>query len=352
MNKKNLYIILLFFVLFLTGCSLYEIEDYSMVAGIGIDYIDNQYIVTLEIYVENEGQTTDLTSEVITGKGEIISQAFDDITLHMNKYPFINHCSLIILGEEVINNKFDETIDYLLHDVRIRSSSYIMATYEQNVKTLFEKSQEINKVISDEIITFFERKKDYVGVWHKCQFNIVLNNKLTVPSTILLPSIKYDDVCDINGTFLINNDNKLMHCTNEETFILQLFNNNVSQGLLNKNFNFAYLKQCDSKFKITNNKLKILITMKLLPYDYIQKENGEEYIENINAQLKRAIASIYYKIVQNNFDPFAIYQYLYKNNYSLYKQIKDDYFTYLQNVTIEPVINLEVLTSGLSEKRG
>lgn len=351
MNKKYFHIILLLSI-FLTGCSLYEIEDYSMVAGIGIDYIDDQYIVTLEIYVENEGQTTNLTSEVVTGKGNIITQAFDDITLHINKYPFINHCSLIILSESVITNKFDETIDYLLHDVRVRSSSYIMVSYNQKVEDIFQKSQNIKKVISDEVITFFERKKDYVGIWNKCKFNNVLNNKLTSPSTIILPSIKYEDVCDINGTFLINNDNNVMHCTNEETFILQLFNNNVIQGLLSKNYNYAYMKKCKTDLQIKNNVLTITIIMKLLPYDYLQKAMQEQYINQIKVNLKEKIIKTFYEIVNKNFDPFSIYQYLYKKNYDEYEKNKANFYKYLQNLNIDVVLNLELLTSGLSEKRG
>ena len=48
--------------------------------------------------------------------------------------PYLNHTSVIILNEQVVKQKFNETINYLLHDVRIRSACIVMITKEQTTK--------------------------------------------------------------------------------------------------------------------------------------------------------------------------------------------------------------------------
>ena len=62
--NKNIFItiLLILLLIFTTGCTMYEIEDYFIVAGIGIDYNNNQFEVTYEIYEEKDGQTTELSS--------------------------------------------------------------------------------------------------------------------------------------------------------------------------------------------------------------------------------------------------------------------------------------------------
>jgi hypothetical protein len=50
MNKKILLLILFLLIFFVSGCTMLEIEDYAIVAGIGIDLKDNEYEVIYEIY--------------------------------------------------------------------------------------------------------------------------------------------------------------------------------------------------------------------------------------------------------------------------------------------------------------
>ena len=175
MNKTILIISLLTILLFLTGCSMLEIEDYSIVAGIGIDYENDEFIITYEIYEENNGQTTNLTSTTKTERGKTISQATNKIATQTNKKPYLNHTSVIILNEQVVKQKFNETINYLLHDVRIRSACIVMITKEQTTKEIFEQSQKQNKVIAYEIYKHFDIKKGIIEKWSNSKFNEIIN---------------------------------------------------------------------------------------------------------------------------------------------------------------------------------
>ena len=229
MNKKILIFLLIINILFLTGCSMLEIEDYSIVAGIGIDYENDDFIVTYEIYEENNGQTTNLTSITKTEIGKTISQATNKIATQMNKKPYLNHTSVIIINEKIVKEKFNETINYLLHDVRIRSACIVMISKEQTSREIFEQSQKQNKVIAYEIYKHFDIKKGIIEKWSNSKFNEIINEKLNKNGTVIIPTVTYKEDFDINGVYLIKSDNSNLYVNKKEVFVFQMFNNYITE---------------------------------------------------------------------------------------------------------------------------
>ena len=350
MKKISIILILLLFTFF-TGCSLYEIEDYLIVAGIGIDYDidDNIYEITCEFYKENNGEITELTSIIKIGTGKKISEAFNDISVNMNKHPYLNHCSILLLSEDVIRYKYKETINYLLHDARIRSSCYMMVSYSQTPTELFKKSEEKGKVIAYEIYNHFDRKEQIIGLWLESRFNKILNQTIDEKTTVILPSIEYDDDCIIKGVYLIKNDNQIIHCEKKEVFVFQLFHNKITEGLLNNEEYFTYLKKVKTKIEINENRILLTVDLSLLTYDEMLK-NKEQYKENIKRNLDNNIKSIYHKYQTLGYDPFGIYNHLYKYKPFLYNKLMNDEIK-INNIKFETNINIDLLTLGLSEER-
>ena len=69
-------IILILVILLTTGCYDYvELNNISIVSSIGIDYIDNEFILTLEILDDNN------SSYVVSTKGKTIVNAFDNVRI-------------------------------------------------------------------------------------------------------------------------------------------------------------------------------------------------------------------------------------------------------------------------------
>ena len=291
MNRKML-IILLMFLQFLTGCSMLEIEDYSIVAGIGIDYVNDEFVVTYEVYEENNGQTTNLTSVVKIGNGKTISEAINKISSHMNKKPYLNHASIIIINDGVVKQKFDETINYLLHDVRVRSACILMISENQTAKEIFAKSEEKKRVISYEIYKHFDIKEGIIEKWSNSKFNEVINEKLDTNGTIIIPTVEYENDFDINGAYLIKSDNSYISIDQSEVFVLQIFNNCIAEGLFNvKGLTSYYIKKMKSKlnYNKTNNTINLVVDMEINSYEKIEKKKEEEYILQVSKELENYI---------------------------------------------------------------
>lgn len=352
MNKKILIIFLLFTIIFLPGCFALEIEDYSIVAGIGIDYNNNEYQVTYEIYEENNGQTTNLSSITKSETGKTISEAFNKIVTSMNKKAYLNHVSVIIINEEVAKNKFDETVNYLLHDVRLRSACYFIISKNQTSKEVFEKSQEKNKVIAFDIYKHFDIKEGIVQIWTNSKFNEVINEKINKNGTIIFPTITYGDECDINGAYLIKYNNDQIIAFDYEVFVFQIFHNQVVEGLFDvKNMESYYIKQIGRTLKYVNNQIELSISIKILTYEQITKEQKDEYIEKISNQLKDYIELTYYKYTLIDFDPFRIYNLLHDYYPKIYSENCDNYYQFLKKLDLNVNVNVDLLSLGLSEER-
>jgi len=352
MNRKISIIVLLFSLFLLSGCYALEIEDYSIVAGIGIDYTNNEFEVTYELYEEKNGQTTNISSTTKSAKGTTISQATNNIVSLMNKKPYLNHTSVILLSEEAVKYKFNEIINHLMHDVRIRSACYLIITKNQTAKKIFEKSQENKKVIAYDIFKHFDTKEGQVQKWSKTKFNEILNERINVNGTIILPMVIYEDDCNINGAYLINSDNEQTIVNDYEVFAIQIFNDEITEGLFDvKNMESYYIKQINQNIKYNNYEIYLEVNLQIQTYEQINIEDEQIYIDKIVKELEDYLEEVYYKYTLMNFDPFRIYNLLQKYYPNEYDKNKDNYKLFLINSMLKTKITIELLSLGLSEER-
>ncbi len=353
MNK--LFIILLCFIFFLTGCSMNEIEEYSIVAGIAIDYEDEQYEVTYEIYKENNGETTSLTSMLVSSKGNSISEAMNNIASSMYQVPYLNHCLLLIFNENLLNNKLKETLNYLMHDVQIRSSCYI-AVAEEKAKTILECSEEIKQVVSYNLVKKFDQSPKQVGIWDNATFNNIINEAIFPNGVLILPIVKYQENFTINNVYIINKDYKIFKARPEEIFVLQLFLDIVDEGVIEIKNHYFSLKTLDSKIKYIDNEVNLSVNMKILSYDneITEQKNSDkkqQLLSELKQELKNKINNVFQKYQSQGIDPFYIYRLIEKQDNKLYQKIENEYELFFIGIKLNVNINIDILTSGLSEER-
>lgn len=353
-NKKIIFIVLIMFML--TGCSMNEIEEYAIVSGIGIDYNDNKFIVTYEIYKENNGQTTSLTSITKSGEGKTLSSAVSSINNKMYQTPYLNHCLLIILDENVINSKLDEVFNYLMHDVRIRSSCFIVSTQSTTSKELLEQSQNINQVISYNIYKKLDQSPSQVSIWNNSHFDFIMNEKIDKNGVAIIPIVSYKEDLSITNVYIIDNENKVFYGSKQDIFIFQLFNNSVDEGLIKLDDKYIHLKSLKSNMNINNETLNLKVYLQLLSYDDLNidlnnKEEKKQLIDKLEISLENMTQETFKKYQENKVDAFYIYKNIERYNQLLYQEIEQNYIEFYQTIKLNLSIKIDLLTSGLSEER-
>ena len=91
--KKIKIILILVLTILISGCSYKELNDLAIASALGIDYENNEYIISAQIMELKKQEKEDTSSALIyLGKGKTISEALRNISL---KYP--NYFGFLLL---------------------------------------------------------------------------------------------------------------------------------------------------------------------------------------------------------------------------------------------------------------
>ena len=85
--------LVLFLLLFLYGCKYHDVEDYSLVLGVSIYHENEGLGMGFEI-LERENE-----SYFVMVKGNSIEECFDRLDKENPAVPYLNHCSIVIIGK-------------------------------------------------------------------------------------------------------------------------------------------------------------------------------------------------------------------------------------------------------------
>ncbi|ODG92865.1 hypothetical protein BED47_16925 [Gottfriedia luciferensis] len=143
--KKLLIFLLMFSQLFiLTGCwGDRTIIDQTLITGFGIDFKDNQYIVTVQALnfsniAKQEGGAQQVPAPPLIGqaKGKTIQSAFNKIEERSPIPLYYGHVSSIVLSKSVIEDKMKEVSSFISGRPLLRYTVWIYGT-ERNIKDIY-----------------------------------------------------------------------------------------------------------------------------------------------------------------------------------------------------------------------
>lgn len=151
--KKILLLGLL--ILTLGGCyDYYELNELAIVVGIGIDYQDEEYIITYEVISNNvDKESADTKSYTVTMQNESFPVALDLTSDAITKRAYFSHADLLVLSKSVAKNHIEDILDYLLRNNNIRETLNVVITDtpEQLLSATSENLAVVSKTVNDAI---------------------------------------------------------------------------------------------------------------------------------------------------------------------------------------------------------
>lgn len=168
-------LIIISFVLILSGCYDYrELNDMSVVTGIGIDYKDDEYIVSLEVTKSvKDGSSNEVETVIYTGSSRILADAFLNAKNKSDKYVYMEHVNVLLLSEGLCKKGIGDVVDYIIRDTSINSNYYMVVT------------EDIDKLLNVK------------------QENDSMSNVITNTINYYLDDTSFDDL-DIMASYMIN----------------------------------------------------------------------------------------------------------------------------------------------------
>ena len=345
-------IILLIVIIFLGGCYDYvEINDLAFISSVGIDYQNDEYLLTVEILSdtkqgENEAKKK---SSTISGNGATLAKAFDNIALKIDKNAYYHHLKAIILSKEVAQNHLEEIVDYLVRNPKIRNEFFLTIAIEKDAKDFITASNDTNPVIGDEITEAVET--GYYNTAYNKSFEDFLARLINTRTEAVATTLNLeDDKIAIEGVALFKDFSYVKTLSPDDSAIFNILANYETNYLITKSYDDLPLsvKVYSSKvnYDFKGNKIKVNIdllgeivenasNLNLKDEDTYKKINVE-YADIITKDFNRVLG----ELKNDNIDALGL------NNIQ-YKKSKKEQKNLLENADFEVNVKLTINRKGL-----
>lgn len=345
-------IILLIAVFLLTGCyDNIELNKLAIIPGIGIDYQDDEFILTYEIL--NDIKTTDnmtMKSYTAEGKGKTIAEAFTNTNYKVGKKAYFAHLKVIILSESIIQNKLDEITDYLLRDTNIRDEFIVLVANKTTPSLILKHNNVNNPVVSDYIVNLTENEKYNNNFANTESFQKLIGKLIGNKYDITLSSISLaKDELTLNDFYIFDGYNVVNTLSTKDSSLYML----LSKGILALDFTKNYPKgnvtisvnRSKTGIDVTANKIKLDLELegKIVENNAdfnLKSEKSYQTLDNDFNKIIEQDITKFIKLLQQNKSDILGFQDIY------YKSTKKNNYDLWENASIEVNVNLKINTKG------
>lgn len=363
-KKLLLTLIILTTLFFMSGCSYKELNDLAIASAIGIDYENNEFIITSQILNFQKSEESSEENVILyEGKGETIGEAIRNTYLQYPNKLHMGHLELIVLNKNAANEKLTEISDYFIRSPEARSNCYFMISTEGSAKDILTPSEESEDTFTaNKIVKIVEDTKKYQGITTLMtldQISIAFLSKGTYPVITSLKyekdEEKYSNVISTGLVVLKKEDNKITdELTKEEATAYNIINKNLTDVMLSfeyqdNNLNVIIFNPSSKiNVKIKDNKLKINIDLTLEGHISVinkklnlqKKENIKDIEHKTEEEVKRYINHLINFNKENNVDTLNIKNKIYKNYYKKYKEYENKNIYEIAEINTNVTVNL------------
>ena len=235
--KKILIIILT--LLLCTGCFDYkEINDLAIINAIGVDYEDDEYIITLEILNDQiDKDSSKITSYTKVGHGKNLTSAIENAADKLSKQLIFNHIKLMILSKSIIEEKFENIIDLFLRNTYFRENFYVISATKNKPETLLNHTTNEAPIASTAITDTLEsiRYSSNTNVLKK--FDEMVEEVITYGIDTCFSNITLkDNEFIVDGMSIFNNYSYKSNLSNEYVKIYNLLTDNFDRPTYTINY--------------------------------------------------------------------------------------------------------------------
>ncbi|ARK23030.1 Ger(x)C family spore germination protein [Sporosarcina ureae] len=130
---KKCIVTLLFLTLFLSGCwDRRELNELGIAMAIGIDKIENEYVISAQVVVPSEVSMKASTGRsavtLYTAPGETVYEAIRKMTKNAPRKMYPGHLQILVINEDLAKEGIAESLELLSRDWELRSDFYVVVT--------------------------------------------------------------------------------------------------------------------------------------------------------------------------------------------------------------------------------
>lgn len=344
-------ILIIIFMLFTTGCYDYiELNDLSIISGIGIDKENNEYKITYEILSEQKSSQESQNALIVSGTGKTIAEAFNNATKEVPKLTFYPHLKVVVLSEEFANEKMYDFIDYILRSPRIRNEFYMVIAKDCKANDIFTKKGKDIKIVSTQIESMIKNNPRRANNAAPYAFEEIAEDFLDKKIDPVMSSISLkEQKLSIDGLAVFQDYKLKGILSSDESYSYNILKNNAKDIQYNfscgndKNITLT-IYDAEPGIEIINDKVKINVNVIASIAEYncdnsLKKPETYDYFNNkYNKEINNHLKKFYQNILNKKTDVLGI-----SNTYYIKKRKNIDW----TKLDYEINTNLKINNAGL-----
>ncbi len=120
-----------FILMFTLGVKITPLSERAIVAGLAIDYVDDSFLVSAQILLPSSDDSKSSGFAVSSARGKTIGEALARISSETSMLIAMSHCNLILLGENLIQDRAYVALDYMIRNAYLSENALILTTEGQ-----------------------------------------------------------------------------------------------------------------------------------------------------------------------------------------------------------------------------
>ncbi|MGE7092598.1 Ger(x)C family spore germination protein [Lysinibacillus sp. NPDC048646] len=384
--KKSITLLLLISLsLLLSSCwSKRELNELAIVVAVGVDKVEEEYEVSLQIVNPSEVSSSKPSSgqsPVITynAKGDSVFEAVRKMTTLTPRKAYFAHLQVLVVGENLAKEGISQTLDILSRDQEIRNNFVVIISHQATAKEILNVLTPIEKIPANKIINSLAGSEKAWGSTLSVNVEDLINALNSIGNSSVLPAIEIqgDTQLGIDKTnvakiktpvilkyvgLVVFKEDKLMGFLTEEesrsfNFLKDKIKSTVEiiscpeQGKLTTEITKSTTK-IKGKFEHDTPKIDVEITIEQNVGEVECAINLTEnqtitYINKKTAELIKDQIEKTLMTIQKNYqlDIIGFGEVLYREDHKEWKKIKDEWPTIFPDLAVN--IEVKVNTKGL-----
>lgn len=376
-------LITLSFIFICCGCYNYkELNDLAITSAIGIDKTDDGYKVTAQVVnTQKEGTDNNSSSDpkiiIYEHTSKTVQEAVRYMVLESPKRLYPNHMQVIIISEDVAKDGILGSLDLFFRDSELQKNFYVLISKDVSANQILKTLTPADSIVSSNIKKSLESDSSYLGITELVTYDELINTYLNPNKEISLPSVtlkgkmKGSDKIDnieqsdsstkvvLSQMAIFKDDKMIGYLDDKQSIALSFIKGKINNTIIKYKCNGGYVvvETTNSKSSINvdnkgNFRIKISGDAAINEVSCDINLENDNSISKINKQVNKEIkknVNNTIKYVKNNYnsDIFNFLDILYKNQYSLYKKISNDWYKdKFKDSKIDIDVDIKVIEKG------
>lgn len=377
MRIKKAIALLLILCIFVptAGCWNYRgLNELTIVAGVAIDKVENQYLLSFEIMdLTKPVKTEGVTSRMIQSQGQSIFDAIRNAKKQLSSRLYFGNVQVVVISQEIVRDDgLHSVLDFFLRDPEMRETIRVVIPQENQAWKLLDVDQKSGTAVSYGVVQILRDNAKLVGATIDKPLYLIYRELYTPGSGLVLPAFHVGtsgtlnpSFAEANGAAVFKGDHLSGFITPVETKYLLLARNELQGGLLVLYLPDVAPHNLSLEIVTSSSKLshqyadgkltiKIEISVDAFLGDFPHKKMRENQVvmDPIMSGAEELIRESILALIKDSqtkysSDIFGFGNYLYRTDLALWNQLKDNWDNIYQDLTVEVVPNVHLLNSAM-----